>query len=120
MQIAMQALRPENGSVRVMLQKTFIHAIYLGVTFLRRAAMQSAGLTERVIKCGVPVFLEKLKSAFRTHAAFQQEILEIQTEAENAICSLNPSLYRTVLFEEKNRDNTIVQQKRKRRSDDLA
>ena len=120
MQIAMQALRPENGSVRVMLQKTFIHAIYLGVTFLRRAAMQSAGLTEKVVKCGTPVFLEKLKTAFRTHATFQKEILEIQTEAENAICSLNPSLYKKVLFEEKNRDNTIVQQKRKRRSDDLA
>lgn len=120
MQIAMQALRPENGSVRVMLQKTLIHAIYLGVTFLRRAAMQSAALTERIIKAGVPVFLEKLKTAFRTHAAFQQEVLEIQAEAEKAICSLNPSLYRTVLFDDKNKVNTILQQKRKRRSDDLA
>ena len=120
MQAAMVALRPEDFSVRVMLQKTLIHAVYLGLTFLRRAAMQSAALTERVIKAGTPQFLETLKTAFRTHAAFQQEINEIQAEAENGICSLNPSLYRTVLFDEKNKVNTTTQQKRKRQSDDLA
>lgn len=120
MQAAMVALRPENGSVRVMLQKTLIHAIYLGLTFLRRAAMQSAALTEKVIKCGTPQFLEALKTAFRAHAAFQQEILDIQAEAEKGICSLNPSMYRKVLFDEKNKVNMTTQQKRKRRSDDLA
>jgi len=103
-----------------MLQKTLIHAIYLGLTFLRRAAMQSAALTKKVIKCGTPQFLEALKTAFRTHAAFQKEILDIHAEAEKGICSLNPSMYRKVLFDEKNKVNMTTQQKRKRQSDDLA
>jgi hypothetical protein len=64
--------------------------------------------------------LEALKTAFRAHAAFQQEILDIQAEAEKGICSLNPSMYRKVLFDEKNKVNMTTQQKRKRRSDDLA
>ena len=92
----------------------------LGLTFLRCAAEQSLERSIEVIEGGAALLLLRLKTAFEKMPAFQRQVEEIRKEAEEALCSLNSSLYRQKVFEFKSRQNVETQKKRKQRSDELS